>query len=147
MKRHTIIAIVTLLTSFSLPATDKTSEATFLQKGQSALDAKDGSALLGLVFFDGVEPQMKEMITKQIIDVAKKSVHSLALVETEPGQIFEYTIQGQVYRTNLKPIKMLKLEYEETIPLSTGTLSNPSMSFPVGEKDGTLMITTAAPVK
>jgi hypothetical protein len=147
MKHHIIVAIITLTTLASLPAADKDSEAIFLEKVQSALDAKDGSALLGLVFFDGVEPQVKEMITKQITDVAEKSVTSAALVETEPSQLFEYTIQGQVYRTNLKPLKMLRLEYDETIPLSSGTLSKPSISLPVGEKDGVLMITTAAPVK
>ena len=147
MKHHIIVAIITLLTLASLSAADKDSEAIFLEKVQSALDAKDGSALLGLVFFDGVEPQMKEMIAKQMTDVAGKSVTSVALVETEPNQVFEYSIQGQDYTTNLKPIKMLKLEYDETIPLSGGRLSKPSMSFPVGEKDGVLMITTAAPVK
>ena len=103
--------------------------------------------MLNLVYFDGVEPQMKEMLTKQMSDIVQKQVQSVTLIDPDPNQIFEYTLQGKKYKTNLTPIKMLKIDYQETIPVSSGTLSNPTFTFPVGDHSGSLYITTAVPAQ
>lgn len=146
MKICILITTVTILSIFQLRALDPASEATFIQKVQSAVDKKDGAALFSLVYLDGVEPSMKEMLNKQISAIVNQPVTSISLGDVAPGQIFEYTRKGVTYRTNLTPIKMLKIDYTETSPVSPGAISNASMSLPVGSLDGTLRITTAAPV-
>ena len=147
MKHPALLATAIILTSAFLQAAENTPESIFLEKVQIALDAKDTPAMLNLVYFDGVEPQMKEMLTKQMSVIVQKQVQSVALIDPDPNQIFEYTLQGKKYKTNLTPIKMLKIDYQETIPVSSGTLSNPTFTFPVGDHKGSLYITTAVPAQ
>ena len=146
MKTHILIAALTLLSAFQLPAFESAAETAFIQKVQAAIDTKDGDAMFSLVYLDGVAQSMKEMLQKQISGIVNQPIKSISLIDPMPGQIFEHTREGIVYRTNLTPIKILKVEYIETSPVSLGSISNASMSFPVGDLNGTLFITTAAPV-
>jgi hypothetical protein len=145
MKTYILLTAI-LLSTIQLRALEPAAETAFIQKVQSAIDRKDGEAMFSLVYLNGVEPGMKEMLSKQISDIVNKPVKSISLVDPSPDQIFEYTREGITYRTNLTPVKMLKIEYTETTPVSPGSISNASMSLPVGNRDGSLLITTSAPV-
>jgi len=116
-------------------------EAHFVADAKAALDAKDSSKLLSLVCWDGVAPEMKTMLTKQFSGMVQQPVSQVELVAPSPTLKTEYTRNGVTYRVNLAVIKQLKITY---VPKSGDYTS---LAIPVGEKDGKLLFTTAAPVK
>ena len=116
-------------------------EAGFIVDAKAAFDAKDSSKLLSLVCWDGVAPEMKTMLTKQFSSMVQHPVSKVELVAPSPTMKTEYTRDGVTYRINLDVIKQLKITW---VPKSGDYTT---AAIPVGEKDGKLFFTTAAPVK
>jgi hypothetical protein len=143
MIKYTILAIA-LLAAFSLPsiAANPEAKAQFIADVKVAFDTKDSTKLLDLVFWEGVSPEMKKMITQQMSGLVQQTVAQIELIALDPESKLEYTRDGITYRPNLTVVNQLKITFKSDNP------ANPSSAaMPVGEKGGKLFITTAAPVK
>jgi hypothetical protein len=140
MLRH-VTVIATLLAALGLRsiAASPEAEARFIADARAAFDTKNSTNLLNLVCWDRVTPDMKQMVTRQLSYLVQKPVDHLELVAADPADKIEYTRNGVTYRSNLSVIKQLKITFKSE---STGLSS---AGFPIGEKDGKLFITTAAP--
>lgn len=111
---------------------------------RQAHEARDLEALHHLVCWDRVDEATRGSVERQI---EKELGRAIEVVRVEPlSEDFEleYTLDGVTYRPNLEPLRRLRIEFS---PAKEGEPSaSPSMSFLVGERDGTYLITTAAPV-
>jgi hypothetical protein len=144
MRTKHIIATVALFAALVIRsmAASPEAETRFLADAKAALDTKNSTNLLKLVCWDGVAPEMKKMIEQQMSFLVQRPVTQIELLAPAPKQKIEYTRDGVTYRPNLAVIKQLKITFKADKPVTAS-----SAELPVGEKDGRLFITTAAPAK
>ncbi|MEO7297598.1 MAG: hypothetical protein ABI042_03365 [Verrucomicrobiota bacterium] len=118
-------------------------EARFLGAVKSAFEKKDTKAFLGLYCWDGVTDFIKSVAEETTPETLAFKVGSITLVNAAPGTTIEFVREGVTYRNNLKVTKQIEVTYSRESKLKvTGKII-----IPVGEKDGKLFITTAAPAK
>jgi hypothetical protein len=139
-----IIAVMAMLASSPLVGTaaDRPFEAQFITQVQAAFDAKDASKLLALVCWDNVESSLKQSMEQQFSNLVTQTPSSIKLAPPDPKDKYEYSRGGVSYRTNLVVTKLLKIEFAPGSRFNTT-----GVTMPLGEKQGGLMITTAAPSK
>jgi hypothetical protein len=111
---------------------------------QQAHEAQDLDALRGLVCWDRVDEVTRASVERQIEKELGRSIEAVRVEPLSEGFELEYTLDGVTYRPNLTPVRRIRIEF--TMPEKGEPNLSTSMSFLVGERDGTYLITTAAPV-
>jgi len=143
VKIRRIVMVATSILAFSPlfgVTADRASEAQFISQVRAAFAAKDSSKLLALVCWDNVEPSLRQSTEQQFSNLVTQTPSSITLEPPDPSQKYEYSRGGVSYRTNLAVTKLLKIDLEPGSRFSTT-----GVTMPVGEKQGALLITTAAP--
>lgn len=116
-------------------------EARFLASVKSAFERKDARAFLDLYFWDGVPDFIRSVAEKTTPDLLDSNVDTIVLVTAAPETGKEFVRNGVTYRNNLPVTKQIEVEH------SPASKAKGKVTIPVGEKNGKLYITTAAPVK
>jgi hypothetical protein len=141
MKRHILIAAASLGILFNAKAASPLEEARFLAEVTRAFEQKDAQAFLNLFCWDRVPPFIKSVSEKTASGTVGLKVDTINLVAASPEIAkTEFTRDGITYRPNLPVTKQIEVAHS----YSGG---NGKVTLPVGEKDGKLFITTAAPSK
>lgn len=116
-------------------------EARFLAEVKSAFEKKDSKAFLSLYCWDRVTPFIKSVSEKTAPGTLALKAETITLAAAKPETAnTEFVRDGVTYRPNLPVTK--QIEVAHSYPGGKGKIT-----IPVGEKDGRLYITTAAPVK
>jgi hypothetical protein len=136
------VAIVTTLfaaISFRSIAASPEAEAQFMTDMKAAFDTKDSKKFISLICWDRVDSEMKKAFIPNIPDLLQEPVAKIELVAPDTNKTNEFTLKGVIYRPNLVVVKQLKI-YNK--------LGNQDETdYLVGEKNGKLFITLAAPIK
>ena len=115
-------------------------EAGFLQAVTSAFDRKDISQLNKLTCWDRVpEARRKAVLDKYARDL-EFGAKEIQLIQPDPSAPdIEWRKDGITYRSNLKVVTHIKIEFKEGAKYKDGT-------YFVGEKNGRLFLLAPAPV-
>jgi hypothetical protein len=141
MKLYLLIAIAVLGVSFDAKSASSKEEARFLADVKSAFEKKDAKAFLNLFCWDRVPPFIKSVSEKTAPGTVGLKVDTITLVPASPETAkTEFVRDGVAYRPNLPVTKQIEVTHSH--PGGKG-----KVTIPVGEKDGKLFITTAAPSK
>lgn len=140
IPRWAIVAAACLLASV-VKAASPASEAQLVAQVKSAFESRDPAKLLALVCWDRVELGMRQGIERQFSNLVKLEPTRIELVAPDPNARYEYSRAGTKYRTNLAVTKQLRVEFKPN------ELNTTEVTMPLGEKDGRVLITTAAPIE
>ena len=118
------------------PATER----DFIVAYSQAHDRKDVAALMKLVYWAGVEEDLRGAVERSFAANVLFKPAAVLIEPLGPGEMTEYARGGVTYRPNLKPVGKLTVKFEKSAdgPTATGYL--------VGINEGVYFITTAAPV-
>jgi hypothetical protein len=142
ITRATMAVAATVgLLAFTANATSSTAETQFVARVESAFAARDSARLLALVYWDRVEPGMRQGIEQQFNNLMKLVPTKIELIPADPNEKYEYSRGGTTYRTNLAVTKQLRVAFEPGNEFNTT-----ESRMPLGEMNGKIFITTAVPV-
>ncbi len=101
----------------------------------------DVQLALDLVCMDGVRDRVgtRSIYVEEFRDAFRQPLRDVRIAPPSPGQLTQYERGGTIYRTNLEVIGNLVVE-------DASDRTAPSVSFPIGRKDGVLYIATSVPI-
>lgn len=112
---------------------------------REAHESGDVEALRRLVCWDGVDEHTRGSVERQLEQELGREIEDVRVEALSEGFQLEYSLDGVTYRPNLEPVRRLRVEFGDAPEAEAGEAGTGSMSFLVGERDGTYLITTAAP--
>jgi hypothetical protein len=110
-----------------------------------ALDSQDYSKVEKLIYFEGVEQKTIDSVARHIKNDFGRKVKNCYVTEIPKDQKTEYRLNNKLYRTNLSPIGLLRVEFESNN--NSGTPKHIASTYLVGKINGKYLITLAAPVE
>jgi hypothetical protein len=141
LKVNLLITTAVLGILFNTSAATPQEEARFLVEVKSAFEKKDSKAFLDLFCWDRVPPFIKSVSEKTAPATVALKVDTITLVPASPETAgTEFVRDGVTYRPNLPVTKQIEVAHSYAG-------GKGKVTMPVGEKDGKLFITTAAPSK
>jgi hypothetical protein len=114
-------------------------EARFLAAAKKAFADRDAAALASLTCWDRVPDKLRQSGKQHYERDVAQSATDITLTEPDPAfPDLDWTENGVTYHSNLPVIKQLKIIFAKGSRFGTGV-------YPVGEKDGKLVLLEPAP--
>lgn len=143
MKLHILIIAAMLGLVFNANSASTVEETRFLAAVQKAFENKDAEAFLSLYCWDRVPDFIKSASKKTNPVLMDLKVDSITLVDALPALAkSEFVREGVTYRPNLPVTKQIEVAHSVSEKKMKA-----KVTIPVGEKEGKLYITSAAPAK
>jgi len=117
-------------------------ESDFLKAFQQAHAQKNLNAAMKLVYWEGVEPDIKKSVEDSFKDDFALEIEKLEMVAPSENQMTQYTKAGRTFKTNLDVKKVLVVNFKAQV----GLAQVHNTKYLIGEKDGKYYITTAVRV-
>ncbi len=117
-------------------------EATFLNKLKTSVAQKDFGTFSALLCKDGsLDAEMKGMVEKMTHEtfdkIASEPAPAYQFSPVSSNQLTSFTRNGKNYEMNLKPVELIKISFPNP---GTNTAAGGTWSFPLGVKEGALLI-------
>lgn len=112
---------------------------------QKAHESQDYSKIEKLIYFKGVEQKTIDGTARLIKRDFANKIKKCFVTDLPKDKRTEYRLYNRLYRANLKPVGILRVEFESNDP--SATQQHIASTYLVGEKDGTYLITLAVPVE
>jgi hypothetical protein len=131
-----------VLVTVSLTLGWSSQEDEFISGFRKAHEKKDIEAISRLIYWNGVEPDRKELQLKDISVKLPLTITSAEIIEPK-NKTREFKRQGKVYRPNLKVVKELLIKYAP----QTGPVRFTESTYPLGKLNGNYIITVSVPAQ
>jgi len=107
------------------------------------LAQKNYAAFSALICHDGtLDPTLRAMVEKSMHDsfdlASSHKAPEITFIPVPTTQLTSFNFQGKAYEINLKPVELLQVKFTDVAP----TNGLQSVQFPLGLKDGNLLIAT-----
>jgi hypothetical protein len=142
-KRCLSFILIIFGLSWSLSSLATGQEELFIKAYRQAHEQKNLKALLGLVYWQGVDPAARQMVTSNFKDELKLKLNKLEMLPPPADLKTQYTLAGQSYKTNLTIKKVLMVHFRPQAGISQVN----NTRYLLGEKAGRYYITTAVKTK
>lgn len=122
---------------------ETSTKAAFMEAYRTAHTNRDVDALMKLVYWEGVEEDIKKNFAKNFKDELKLEIENLEMLQPSSDEMTQYTIQGRTYKTNLTVTDVLIIHFKA----QPGIAQITHTKYLVGVKEGgQYCITTAMPI-
>ena len=118
-------------------------ESAFIKEYQRAHEQRDVDGAMNLVYWQGVNEDIKQNFIGNFKDDFKMEIEKLEMVRPPENQMTQYTSQGKTFKTNLD-VKKVFIVHLKPQP---GAVQITYTKYLIGVKDGKYYITTAVPVE
>lgn len=132
-----------IMSCSSKPVVTLDKSQVLIDSYKAALQGKNSDQLMALVYWEGVEMNIRQMMQASFNNMLGYKLNSITFLDKVERDVIGYELNGIKYTSNLKPVGELKVVFDLT------GLYSPRLEIKhlIGVHNDIYMITTAAPVK